>query len=207
MKTLMQFKLESDRLRAEAGTFKTKSAQLKRYDKARAIEREAGDLMNTLFKIGQVLTIERSTNCTTPSGGGWNLGKGAQVEVMTVYNDQLVVSCDNTVFYLYLLGPNSHGWCSNNIFTFTEYLASQGQGDIQRAEAQHSLDASLKSFHSAYRCRHADGLKKSGSFRARLKQQLQWARDAKLALFKLNVESITHADVIEFRATKAVSRE
>lgn len=201
--TLFQYKTESDKLRTEAAKLKTKKAKLKRYDMAREIECSAGPLMRELFPIGQVLTVERSINCTTPGGGGWGLNKGAQVEVIEVYSNLVVVDCNNTVMYLYMLGYESRGWCSNNIFAFTEYLATKGQSDIQLAEAEENHKSSSKSLAGAYRCRNAKGLKESESFKARLKQQIEWTRKAKLKVFKLQVESITHADVAAFRKSKA----
>lgn len=202
MRTLMQLKLESDAVRTQAHALKTKAARIKRFDKARAIEHEAWDVMRELFQVGQTLTIERSINCTTPAGGGWGLNAGAQVEVLDVYSTQLVVSCNDTVFYLYMLGYESRGWCSNNIFAFTEYIASKGQPDVRLAEAKDSLEFCTKSLRGAYRCRHASGLKDSESFKARLKKQIEWAREAKLKLFKLNVDAITFEDVQNFRGAR-----
>jgi hypothetical protein len=192
-------------------SLKTKAAKAKQVLKLKALRNEGFEAMQSVFNEGEEITLDRPVNCTNAfGGGGW--GCRGTVKIQQVSSTSLVVACGNESLEIELL-EDWKCWGSDSFWAFETVLKERGQ-DIGFAAREHAIKYITRSLRGALSCRnsrssvnHNERLRDSKHFQQRLHNMIEALRDLKLQQFKANVESITHENILAYRATKAVSRE
>jgi hypothetical protein len=164
-------------------SLKTKAAKLKLRDgKLAALRTEARDVMESVFKPGDVITLDYSVNCTTPTGGGW--GCKGTVTILDVYGGELHVDCQGTVMIIEIM-EDWKRWGQDSFWAFETAFRERGQ-DVGFEAREHAIGVITRSLRSTLRCRNAksvvDGkpLRASVHFQQRLQAMIGELRNLKL---------------------------
>ena len=110
---MRRLKIRHDELSKEARSFKTKAAQIKRWEKVRKTARTAHFVLLNMLTSGDKLVLSGELLCTGTFGGGaYGISKGSVIKVETVSIDYFTFSAGEQVFSASLF---SGGWSKTSL--------------------------------------------------------------------------------------------
>lgn len=184
MRDLYSIRLDIHQTLERLYSLKTKASQQKLRDgKLAKLRNEGREMMESLFKTGDVIVLDHMVNCTTAfGGGGW--GCKGTVTILGVYGGELHVDSQGTVMVIEIL-EDWRRWGSDSFWAFETALRARSQ-DIGFYSRKHAIKCISKHLRGALSCRNAIScvdngkrLRDSVSFKQRIQAMIGELRNLK----------------------------